>query len=167
MACDCGNDKAIFAELDEFIASNNFSDESSLINVLHHAQHLFGYLPRKVQIHVANKLNIPIAKVYGVISFYSFFTETPRGKNVIQVCLGTGCFVKGADKVMEAFESELQISQGETTEDMKFTLTGVRCVGACGLAPVVIINEKVYGHCKPETVKDILGNYLIEEAAAS
>lgn len=166
MACKCDSE-VCYAELDKFIADGHLDNPDSLIQVLHHAQHLFGYLPREVQIYVAEKLHIPVAKVYGVVSFYSFFTETPRGENVIQVCIGTGCFVKGADKVMQAFESELKITSGETTEDMKFTLTGVRCVGACGLAPVVIINEKVYGHVQPDTVKDILGNYLIDEATAS
>ncbi|MDL2211787.1 NAD(P)H-dependent oxidoreductase subunit E [Erysipelotrichaceae bacterium OttesenSCG-928-M19] len=166
MACNCnetGDNKAIFAELDEFIAANNCTDESSLINVLHRAQHLFGYLPRNVQIHVAEKLNIPVAKVYGVVSFYSFFTDTPRGENIVQVCLGTGCFVKGADKVMESFEKELNIKAGETTENMEFTLSGVRCVGACALAPVVLINDKVFTHVDPSNVKQILEDYLIQK----
>ena len=168
MACKCSGSENInmFAELDEFIEANNYVDESSLITVLHRAQHIFGYLPRNVQIHVAEKLNIPVAKVYGVITFYSFFTETPRGENVVQVCLGTACFVLGADKVMEAFERELEIKNGETSEDMTFTLLGVRCVGACGLAPVVIINEKVYGHVSADDVKDILQNYSIDTAQA-
>ncbi|MDF9867601.1 NADH-quinone oxidoreductase subunit E [Bacilli bacterium PM5-3] len=167
MACSCGNESAIFKELDQFIEENNCADESSLIKVLHRAQHLFGYLPRNVQIHVAEKLNVSVAKVYGVISFYSYFTDTPRGENVIQVCIGTGCFVKGADKVVESFEKELNIKSGETTEDMKFTLSGVRCVGACGLAPVVIINEKVFGHVQSQDVKQILEDYLVESAVAS
>lgn len=165
MKCNCGcDDKFTFKELDEFIAVNNCVDESSLIKVLHHAQGLFGYLPRDVQIHVAEKLNIPVAKVYGVITFYSYFTDQPRGKYIVQVCMGTGCFVKGADKVMEAFEHQLKIKSGETTEDMQFTLSGVRCVGACGLAPVVLINDKVYGHVGQDDVAGILQDYVIEEA---
>lgn len=167
MGCQCQNESETFKELDQFISDNNCTSEASLIQVLHHAQHLFGYLPRNVQIHVAKKLNVAVAKVYGVISFYSFFTDKARGKNIIQVCLGTGCFVKGADKVMEIFEQELNIKAGQTTEDMNFTLSGVRCVGACGLAPVVIINDKVYGHVKPGQVMEILQNYLIDEAKAN
>ena len=167
MACKCKNDGAIFAELDKFIEDNNCANEGSLIQVLHHAQHIYGYLPRNVQIHVAEKLHVPVAKVYGVISFYSFFTDTPRGEHVIQVCIGTACFVKGADKVLEGFEKELNIGAGETSEDLQYTLSGVRCVGACGLAPVVIINEKVYGHVQAEDVKDVLEKYLAEVAAES
>jgi NADH-quinone oxidoreductase subunit E len=161
MGCNCKDTSVMFKDLDEFINENNHVDETSLIAVLHKAQTIFGYLPRNVQIYVAEQLNVPVAKVYGVITFYSFFTDTPRGEYVIQVCLGTACFVLGADKVMEEFEKEIGIKSGETTEDMRFTLSGVRCVGACGLAPVVIINEKVFGHVKPEDVKDIVKSYYV------
>ena len=167
MACKCKNDGAIFAELDKFIDENGLDNEGSLIQVLHHAQHIYGYLPRNVQIHVAEKLHIPVAKVYGVISFYSFFTDTPRGEHVVQVCIGTACFVKGADKVLDGFAKELGVAAGETSEDLQYTLSGVRCVGACGLAPVVIINEKVYGHVQEGDVKDVLEKYLAEVAAES
>lgn len=170
MVCCCANsneNSEIYKKLDEFIVENNCMNEASLIKVLHHAQALFGYLPREVQKHIAKKLNVPEAKVYGVISFYSYFTDTPRGENIVKVCMGTGCFVKGADKVLEAFENELGVKAGETTEDMKFTLSGVRCVGACGLAPVVLINEKVYGHVSSSDVKGILETHLIEEATLS
>ncbi|MEG0283732.1 MAG: NAD(P)H-dependent oxidoreductase subunit E [Erysipelotrichales bacterium] len=166
MSCNCGNE-ITFAELDKFISENNLADETALIQVLHRAQGLYGYLPRNVQIHVAEQLNIPAAKVYGVVSFYSYFTDTPRGENVVQVCMGTGCFVKGADKVMDTFENELGIKSGETTEDMKFTLSGVRCVGACGLAPVVLINDKVFGHVQSEDVKQILEDYLVDEVTSN
>lgn len=170
MACNCSENQEgvnIFEELDVFIDSNNYVDESSLIKVLHRAQNIYGYLPRNIQIHVAEKLNVPVAKVYGVVSFYSYFTDTPRGEYVVQVCMGTGCFVKGSDKVMESFEKELSIKAGETTEDKKFTLSGVRCVGACGLAPVVLINDKVFGHVAVEDVKQILEDYLVAEAASN
>lgn len=169
MSCNCKENQVEtfdFVELDKFIDETGSTDESSLIMVLHRAQHIFGYLPKEVQIHVAQKLDVPISKVYGVISFYSYFTDQPRGKYIVQVCMGTGCFVKGADKVMESFEAELGVKSGDTTEDMKFTLSGVRCVGACGLAPVVLINEKVYGHVQSEDVKNILSEYLIEQAMA-
>ena len=169
MSCtNCSEqEKFDFTELDAFIEEKEYFDETALIQVLHHAQGIFGYLPREVQIHVSEKLNVAAAKVYGVVSFYTFFTDVPRGENVIQVCLGTGCFVKGAARVLEAFENELGLKAGETTEDNKFTLSDVRCVGACALAPIVLINDKVYGHVKPEDVKQILENYLIDEAAAS
>ena len=170
MSCCCKNEeleKYDFSELDKFIESEKCFDEASLIKVLHRAQHIFGYLPREVQEHVAKKLKVSTAKVYGVISFYSYFTDTPRGEYVVQVCMGTGCFVKGADKVLETFENELSLKAGATSDDLKFTLSGVRCVGACGLAPVVLINEKVFGHVQSEDVKQILEDYLVNDVVAN
>jgi NADH:ubiquinone oxidoreductase subunit E len=148
----------MFKELDDFIKSLP-SKDGALIEVLHRAQHIFGYLPKEVQTFVADKLNLPVSKVYGVVTFYSFFTTEPRGKNVINVCMGTACFVRGAGDVLKEFEKELSIKSGQTTEDMKFTLGSLRCVGACGLAPVLTINDKVYGHCTPDQVKSILAEY--------
>ena len=148
----------MFKELDDFINSLP-SKDGALIEVLHRAQHIFGYLPKEVQTFVADKLNLPVSKVYGVVTFYSFFTTEPRGKNVINVCMGTACFVRGAGDVLKEFEKELGIKSGQTTEDMKFTLGSLRCVGACGLAPVLTINDKVYGHCTPDQVKSILAEY--------
>ena len=150
--------KKLFDELDLFINTISQS-EDSLIQVLHHAQGIFGYLPKEVQLHVAKKLNVSPAKVYGVVSFYSYFTTEPKGKYKISVCLGTVCFVKGADKILAEFEKQLGIKSGETTSDLKFSLEGLRCVGACGLAPVVVVNGKVYGQVKPEDVTSILDNY--------
>jgi len=148
----------MFKELEDFINSLPVKD-GALIEVLHKAQHIFGYLPKEVQTFVADKLNLPISKVYGVVTFYSFFTTEPRGKNVINVCMGTACFVRGAGDVLKEFEKELGIKSGQTTEDMKFTLGSLRCVGACGLAPVLTVNDKVYGHCTPDQVKSILAEY--------
>ncbi|WP_343828153.1 NADH-quinone oxidoreductase subunit NuoE [Clostridium subterminale] len=148
----------MFKELDDFIESLP-SKDGALIEVLHRAQHIFGYLPKEVQTFVADKLNLPVSKVYGVVTFYSFFTTEPRGKNVINVCMGTACFVRGAGDILKEFEKELSIKSGQTTEDMKFTLGSLRCVGACGLAPVLTINDKVYGHCTPDQVKSILAEY--------
>ena len=150
--------KKLFEQLDTFIDSLETKD-GSLIQVLHHAQGIFGYLPKEVQLYISEKLNIAPAKVYGVVSFYSYFTTEPRGKYKISVCLGTVCFVKGSDKVMAEFEKQLGIKAGETTEDLKFTLEGLRCVGACGLAPVVVVNGKVYGQATPDDVSKILDNY--------
>ena len=127
----------LFDELDTLIQNLPVADESSLIYVLKEAQGIFGYLPKEVQLHIADKLGVPYSKVYGVVSFYSYFSTNPVGEHKISVCLGTVCFVKGSDKIMAEFEKELNIKAGETTSDLKFTLDGLRCVGACGLAPVV------------------------------
>lgn len=157
MCCNLENN-VNFKELDEFINSLP-SKEGALIEVLHRAQGIFGYLPKEVQKFVADKLDLPVSKVYGVVTFYSFFTTEPRGKNVINVCMGTACFVRGSGDVLREFEKELGIKSGETTSDMKFTLGSLRCVGACGLAPVLTVNDKVYGHCSPEQVKEIISEY--------
>ena len=135
------------------------SKSTELIAILHRAQHIFGYLPREVQEFIADKLNIPVSKVYGVVTFYSFFTMEKKGKYVINVCLGTACFVRGADKILKEFEARLGIKNGETTEDGKFTLSSLRCVGACGLAPVVQVNGKTYGNATVETVAQIIEEY--------
>ncbi len=151
-------DKQKFDELSAYIDEIGATSHE-LIAVLHRAQHIFGYLPREVQEFVADKLHIPVSKVYGVVTFYSFFTMEKKGKYVINVCLGTACFVRGADKIMKEFETRLGIKNGETTEDGKFTLSSLRCVGACGLAPVVQVNGKTYGNATVETVSEILKEY--------
>ena len=125
-----------------------------LINILHEAQHLQGYLPEEMQRLIAHKLNIPVSKVYGVVTFYTFFTMTPKGKYPISVCMGTACYVRGSEKLLEEFKRVLGV--GETTPDGKFSLDCLRCVGACGLAPVVIIGEKVYGRLQSVDVKKII-----------
>ena len=138
-------------------AFNN--DPGELINVLHTAQHTFGYLPAEVQEIVASSLHIPVAKVYGVVTFYSFFTMLPKGQHPISVCTGTACYVRGAEKVLDEFKRILKIQVGETTENGKFSLSCLRCVGACGLAPVVMVGERVYGRVSPDAVSDILKEY--------
>ena len=130
-----------------------------LINILHKTQESFGFLPEEVQQVVADCLGIPVGRVYGVVSFYSFFTMKPKGKYAISVCLGTACYVKGAEKILDALKSELKISEGGVTDDGKFSLDVLRCVGACGLAPVMTINGKTYGRLVPEHVKEILAEY--------
>ena len=149
----------LFDELDRVIDVLPEIDESALIFTLKEAQGIFGYLPREVQLHIAKRLKITPAKVYGVVSFYSYFSTNPVGEHKISVCLGTVCFVKGSDKIMAEFEKELNIKAGETTSDLKFTLDGLRCVGACGLAPVVVVDGKVYGLCTPDQVTNILDEY--------
>lgn len=147
-----------YAALDSFI--NELPDKKgSLIRVLHKAQELFGYLPREVQLYIARKLDIPGAKVFGVVSFYSYFTTEPVGKYKVSVCMGTACFVRNADKILDVFKEELSIGTGETTDDGLFTLKDVRCVGACGLAPLVLINDQIYGHVTVEDARELVKKY--------
>ena len=131
----------------------------NLINVLHQTQDFLGYLPAEAQEVIAQELKIPTAKVYGVVSFYSFFSMIPKGKYPISVCMGTACYVRGAEKVLEEFKKELGIAVGETDKDGLFSLNSLRCVGACGLAPVVLVGDKVYGRLSPEDVKGIIQEY--------
>ena len=144
-----------FTKLDTFI-DNLKSKDGALISCLHEAQEIFGYLPEEVQSHIAKKLGIPDSKVYGVVTFYSFFRTQPIGKYQINICMGTACFVRGADAVLEEFKRQLNITVGETTADGLFTLDSLRCVGACMLAPVVTVNGKVYGNVTPSDVKGII-----------
>jgi NADP-reducing hydrogenase subunit HndA len=148
-------------KLDELKAvCKSFNNEKGeLINVLHKAQGIFGYLPAEVQEVVAKELNVPVAKVYGVVTFYSFFSMIPKGKHPISICTGTACYVRGAENVLAEFKKSLKIEVGETTADGKFSISCLRCVGACGLAPVVMVGEKTYGRVSPEMVKDILKEY--------
>ncbi|WP_142414145.1 NADH-quinone oxidoreductase subunit NuoE [Hathewaya massiliensis] len=147
-----------FNELEQFIKeqSNVENKESALIAVLHKAQELYGYLGDEVQEFIADKLEIPVSKVYGVVTFYSYFTTEPKGKYVISVCTGTACFVRGAGEVLDEFKKELGIKEGETTKDGLFTLDVLRCVGACSIAPVVLVNEDVHGYFDKSQVKKIL-----------
>jgi len=135
------------------------NDPYELINVLHQAQGIFGYLPAEVQEIVARELKVPVAKVYGVVTFYSFFTMIPKGQNPISICMGTACYVRGGEKVLDEFKRKLNVEVGETTKDGKFSLNCLRCVGACGLAPVVMVGEKTYGRVSPDGVQEILAEY--------
>ena len=148
-------------KIDQLVAlfDEHGNQPGELINILHKAQELFGYLPREVQEVIARQLNIPVSKVYGVVTFYSFFSMTPKGEHPISVCMGTACYVRGAEKVLDEFKRLLNINVGETTPDGKFSLTSLRCVGACGLAPVVLIGEKVYGRVVPGDVEKILQEF--------
>ncbi|MBP7349362.1 MAG: NAD(P)H-dependent oxidoreductase subunit E [Butyrivibrio sp.] len=156
--CQNMQKERLFDELDTFI--DNLEDKSSsLIAVLHKAQEIFGYLPEEVQKHVAAKLQQPLSEVNGVVTFYSYFSEKPTGRTVINVCMGTACFVRGSGEILEEFERKLHIKVGETTEDERFTLQMLRCVGACGLAPVVTVNDRVYGHFEKHMVSKIIDEY--------
>ena len=151
-----------FAELEAFI-NNLKTTEGALIQILHKAQNIFGFLPRDVQLYVARKLGIPGAEVFGVVSFYSYFTTKPRGKHTISVCTGTACFVKGADKNMERLKEKLGIEANEITEDGLFSLKDVRCLGTCGMSPVLMVDDDVYGRVKEEDLDDILNFYRSKE----
>lgn len=146
------------AELKKVIEKNK-NNSGALMPVLHEAQRIFGYLPIEVQRMISEGLNVPLAEIYGVATFYSQFSLIPKGKYLIGVCLGTACYVKGAQAVIDKIKSELGIEVGGTTKDMKFSLEATRCIGACGLAPVMTINEDVYGKIKAEDVPDILKKY--------
>lgn len=145
-------------KIHEISASFN-NDPGELINVLHKCQGIFGYLPAEIQEVIASTLRISVARVYGVVTFYSFFTMIPKGKYPISICTGTACYVRGAENVLAEFKKQLKIEVGETSENGKFSLSCLRCVGACGLAPVVQVGEKTYGRVSPDGVKDILKEY--------
>ena len=139
---------------------NNFGNNpGELINVLHQTQDFLGYLPAEVQELIAERLHMPTAKVYGVVSFYAFFTMTPKGKYPVSVCMGTACYVRGGEKILDAFKKELGVEVGQTDANGLFSLTSLRCVGACGLAPVAMIGDKVYGRLTPDLVPGILAEY--------
>ena len=157
---------------DRFSKLNDVIDEykdkpGSLIPVLHRAQQLFGCLPEDVQQFVAEGLGVQESEVYGVATFYSLFSLKPKGRWTISVCLGTACYVKGAADCLEALRKELGTDIGGTSEDGLFTLQGVRCVGACALAPVVVIDDTVYAKVKPEDIKGILAEYKADSAASA
>jgi len=145
-------------KLKEAIALHKDQD-GALMPVIQAAQHIYGYMPEEVQRMVAEGMGVSLAEVYGIVTFYSQFSLTPKGKYRISICMGTACYVVGAGDVLDKFEKELGIKDGECTPDMKFSLDSARCVGACGLAPVLFINDKVYGKVDVDMVPEILGNY--------
>ncbi len=142
------------------IVSDMKNLRNPLIEILHQAQKLFGYLPMEVQRFVAEELEIPVNKVYGVVTFYNAFTMKPRGKYVINVCTGTACYVKGAPRIIQMLSEILDVELGETTEDGIFTVTAVRCVGACSLAPVFMVEEETFGRIETrKQLQEIISNY--------
>ncbi|AKL98112.1 NADH-quinone oxidoreductase subunit NuoE [Endomicrobium proavitum] len=148
-------------ELKAYIEKYSKKDDASsyLIAVLHKAQVLYGYLSKETMEFVAEEMNVPAAHIWGVATFYHYFNLTPQGKYTISVCLGTACYVKGAVEIMEAIKEELNIKEGETTEDMMFTLQEARCLGACGLAPVIMVNGKIHGDLTPKKVIEVINEY--------
>ena len=153
------NENKLYQKLREIIEEKK-NLRNPLIEILHQAQALFGYLPVEVQKFVADELDIPVNKVYGVVTFYNAFSMKPRGKHVINICTGTACYVKGAPRIIQILSELLGINLGETTPDKLFTLTAVRCVGACSLAPVFVIGEDTFGRIETrKQLQDILQKY--------
>lgn len=151
--------KEKYDELKAFIDSLEEKD-GALIKVLHKAQHIFGYLPKEVQLFIARQLDLSGAEVFGVVSFYSYFNTRPEGRHRISLCMGTACFVRGAEKINKRIQEKLNIEVGGTTKDFEFTLKNIRCIGACGLAPVLMVDDKVYGNVTVEDVDRILDEYI-------
>jgi len=146
-------------ELKEAIALNK-NRKGALMPVIQEAQRIYGYMPEEVQKMVAEGMNVSLSEVYGVVTFYSQFSLTPKGKYKIVICMGTACYVVGAGDVLEKFEQELDIKDGECTPDMKFSLDSARCVGACGLAPVLSVNEDVHAKVDVDMVPGIIAQYM-------
>jgi NADH:ubiquinone oxidoreductase subunit E len=159
--CDA-NDESILYDLLSTVIAKHKSHEGSLIQVLHAAQSIFGYLPFEVQKRIAEGLDRPVAEVSGVVSFYSFFSTRPKGKHTIRVCLGTACYVRGGKKVLARLQEMLGVEVGNTTQDRVFTLEVARCIGACGLAPAMMIDDTIYKQVKSEKLMAILMPYYDE-----
>jgi len=158
--CHCApvDEEELYPRLVEVIAEHSKKPED-LIMVLHKAQNLFGYLPRRVQEMVSEGLNVSLQEVYGVVTFYNFFSTVPQGRHSVKVCLGTACYVRGSQEVLDKAQKELGIKVGETTEDRRYSLDVVRCIGACGLAPAMLVDDDVYGRVKSNNVMDVIEQY--------
>jgi NADH:ubiquinone oxidoreductase subunit E len=162
--CACGNDDedGLIERLEEIISSYK-ETPGALIPVLQATQSLFGYIPQKAILKISEILNEPLSSIFGVITFYSFFSLKPRGKYLIRVCMGTACYVQGANEVLTALQQQLEIKVGETTPDKLFTLDIGRCFGACGLAPIIMVNDDVHQFVKSSAVAKIIKNYRLHE----
>lgn len=156
--CDKCFNPEIKKQLQQIIDEDK-DKQGALMTILHKTQELVGYIPLEAQQMISETLNIPIAEVYSVVTFYARFTLEPVGKYKVGVCLGTACYVKGSDKILEEVEKKLGIKAGQTTDDGMFSIDATRCIGACGLAPVITVNEDVYGKLLPEQVENILAKY--------
>ena len=156
--CDCNNTMDKYAALQQVIDELK-NEPGALMPIMQRAQDIFGYLPEDVQNIIAKGLDIPVSDVYGVATFYAQFNLEPKGKYIISVCLGTACYVKGAQLVLDELEKVLGVPAGSTTPDGLFTLNATRCLGACGLAPVIMVNDDVYGRLTPDQVAGIIEKY--------
>ena len=157
-------EQALYDRIDAAVEKYRGHD-GALIMVLHEAQEIYGYLPEDVQFYVAQKMGIPIAEVSGVVSFYSFFTTKKRGKHTIRICQGTACYVRGGKRLVEAIKTELGIDVGDTTEDGLFPFEIARCIGACGLAPAIMIDDDVFKQMTPQKLHILLRKYHEQEKA--
>ena len=145
------------------ILNKYVQDKSNLIQILNEVQDYYGYVPEKAQVEISKYLNMPMAEIYGVVTFYSRFTLKPKGKYHIAVCLGTACFVKGSEKILDRAKEALGIDVGQTSADGKYSLEATRCIGACGLAPVFTINGEVYGKATVKMMDEVLDKYMNEQ----
>lgn len=161
--CGCAHSETALLERIAELTAEYKGKEGSLIQVLHMAQGIYGYLPLEVQEVIADGLDIPLAEVSGVVTFYSFFATQPRGKHTIRVCLGTACYVRGGKKIVERLREVLGVEIGETTKDRIFTFEVARCIGSCGLAPAMSIDDQVYKQVNPDKLEQILQRYYEEE----
>ncbi len=141
------------------IIARNEGKAGALTRVLQQAQGLLGYLPINVQKFISEQMRIPLTEVYGIASFYSFFTMVPRGRHIVRVCLGTACYIRGGQRIIDNLEAELKIKPGDTTADGKYSLDVVRCLGCCGLAPIVAVDEDIHRRVSPVKVREILNSY--------
>ena len=148
-----------YMALDDIIENKFNNDKENLIMILQEIQRNYNFLPRPALAYLSIKLNIPYSQIYGVATFYSTFSLEPRGRNIISICLGTACHVRGGERVRNRIEESLSISDGKTTEDQRFTLEAVRCIGCCSLGPVIKINEDMHGHISSDQVEKILDQY--------
>ena len=135
------------------------NEPGALMPIMQRVQDIFGYLPEEVQNYIAKELDIPVSDIYGVATFYAQFNLEPKGKYIISVCMGTACYVKGSQQVLDKLEEVLEVPAGRTTKDGLFTLNATRCLGACGLAPVIMVNDDVYGRLTPDQIPGIIAKY--------
>lgn len=159
--CQCCGDEPKTKEALELekVFAEYRGKKGALIPVLQKAQDIYGYLPTEVLKEISRNLQIPVSKIYGVVTFYAQFHLHPRGRNIIRVCLGTACHVRGGAKIVEAVTNAIGIKDGETTEDLRYTFESVACLGACGLAPVMMVNDETHGRLTPDMVKGLLEQY--------
>lgn len=148
-----------FMELDNIIEQDFNNDKENLIMILQAIQRKYNYLPRPALTYLSTKINVPLSQIYGVATFYSTFSLEPRGRNIVSICLGTACHVRGGERIRERIQETLKICDGETTEDKRFTMESVRCIGCCSLGPVMKINEDMHGRISTDEVEKILAQY--------
>ncbi len=148
-----------YMELDKIIEEEFYNDKENLIMILQAIQRKFNYLPHPTLTYLSEKIQVPLVEIYGMASFYSNFSLEPRGKNIVSICLGTACHVRGGERIREKIEGTLDICDGETSQDMSFSLESVRCIGCCSLGPVIKVNDDIHARISSEDVENILNNY--------